>query len=130
MGNCCPERRDAAYFDRLGREVEGDAEIAERAHDLTQRRPRRDEAREGHVAGRAAHGLKVDVGQGAPHSARPRGFALLLSTVGDLTRRHESGGEGNGEQYQGPRVAPDGVGDGGRVPLPAGLADRVGLAPG
>src|SRR5215212_5843154 len=129
MGNLCPQRRDAAYLDPLCREVEGDAEVVERARDLAQRRPRRDEARESHVAGRAAHGLKVDVGQGARRRTRPRSFALLLSPVGDLTRRHEGGGEDDGEHYQRPRVAPDGVGDGGRVPLPAGLADGVGLAP-
>ena len=50
-------------------------EVVERARDLAQRRPRRDEARESHVAGRAAHGLKVDVGQGARRRTRPRGFA-------------------------------------------------------
>src|SRR5918998_2312818 len=56
------------------------------------------------------------------------GATLLLAPVGDLARRHEGGGEGDGEQDHGPRVAPYGVGEGRRVALPADLAYRVGLA--
>ena len=73
-----------------------------------QRRPCRDEAREGHVASRAAHGLEVDVGQ-RTRSGGPR-LLLPFAPVGDLARRHERCGQGDGEQDQGPRIALDGVG--------------------
>jgi hypothetical protein len=59
----CPERADTVYLDTLHSEVEAYAEAAQEGRDLGQRRSRRDERGEGHVAGRATDGLEMNVFQ-------------------------------------------------------------------
>src|SRR5215218_1786133 len=106
------ERLDAADLYPLGREVERDAEALERCDDLLRRRPGGDEASEGHVASHATNGLEVDVLHFLTRARPRRALLVSLSSVGDLARSHQGGGEGDGEQDQGPRVALYGVGEG------------------
>jgi hypothetical protein len=89
------ERADAAYLGLFRREIKGDPEGAEGGGDLLQVGPRRHEAGEGHVAGRAADGLEVDVGQEGFRAQPAPGektveTALIPAAVGDLAR-HQQG---------------------------------------
>jgi hypothetical protein len=94
--HCRPECLHTAYLDSFRGEVEGETEVPERVHNLLQGSPRGDQAGEGHIASRAAHGLEMDVGQDA-RWVRPGRLALLfLATVRDLARRQQGGGEGDG----------------------------------
>src|SRR5215212_5951042 len=92
----CPERADTVHLDPLRSEVEGHAEASEGSFDLRQRRSRRDEGGEGHVASRATHGLEMNVGQEWSSDSVVTGLRwvgvfgarraapLFLSSVGDL----------------------------------------------
>jgi hypothetical protein len=105
----CPECADAVHIDALHSEVEGYTEAAQGGYDLMQRRPRRDERGQGHVASRATNGLEVNVDQDPSLDLvvtglrwvgvfEARGTApLFLSSVGDLAHGHQSKGQADGK---------------------------------
>ncbi len=92
----------------LHSEVEGYAEAAQGGCDLMQRRSRCDERGEGHVAGRATHGLEMNVGQDLSPGPVTTGLRwegvfgawgpapLFLSSVGDPAHGHKGDGQADG----------------------------------
>jgi hypothetical protein len=105
----CPECADTVHLYPLCSEVEGHTEAAQGGCDLRQRRSRRDERGEGHVARRTTHGLEMNVGQdlspgsGATGLRWERVFGawgtapLFLSSVGDPAHSHKGDGQADGK---------------------------------